>query len=184
MSTSAAIDPTKLTKARQFARTAAPSRDVDSSLWTETPAERQQRLADEVAGKRRRAVNADPDAVDEDKEQEVRKRRRRDEEIRKGVDEYTVRRLVLRTGNKSVTCYSTAQRSNRGGRLLDQHAEKSSKDTKQKDGEDEGPPALWDHSRDMALSGRLMDDSSRDKLIREARGLSDRFGTGKTGGFL
>jgi hypothetical protein len=36
----------------------------------------------------------------------------------------------------------------------------------------------------MALSGRLMDDKSRDKLIQDARGLSDRFGTGKSGGFL
>ncbi len=89
-----AIDPTKLTKGRQFARTAAPSRNVDNSLWTETPAERQQRLADEVAGKRRRAVNADPDAGDESKEAESRKKRRRDEEIRKGVDEYTVRLII------------------------------------------------------------------------------------------
>ena len=84
------IDPTKLTKPRQFSRSAAPARKVDTSLWTETPAERQQRLADEVAGKRRRAVNADPDAGDESSEAEARKRRRRDEEIRKGVDHYTV----------------------------------------------------------------------------------------------
>ena len=88
-----AIDPTKLTKPRQFARTAAPSRNVDTSLWTETPAERQQRLADEVAGKRRRAVNADPDALDESAELEARKRRRHDEEIRQGVNEYSVRNI-------------------------------------------------------------------------------------------
>lgn len=87
-----AIDPTKLTKGRQFARTAAPSRDVDTSLWTETPAERQARLADEVSGKRRRAVNADPE-LDEEKQLEARKRRRYEEEIRKGVDEHTVRPL-------------------------------------------------------------------------------------------
>ena len=53
------------------------------------PAERQQRLADEVAGKRRRAVNADPEA-DPEAIEEARKKRRYDEEIRKGVDEYTV----------------------------------------------------------------------------------------------
>ena len=57
------------------------------SLWTETPAERQQRLADELSGKRRRAVNADPDAEDD---VDARKRRRYDEEVRKGVDAYTV----------------------------------------------------------------------------------------------
>lgn len=83
----AAIDPTKLTKGRQFQRTSAPSRNQDTSLWTETPAERQQRLADEVSGKRRRAVNAEPDAEDE---LEARKRRRHDEDVRKGVEEYTV----------------------------------------------------------------------------------------------
>ncbi len=60
------------------------------SLWTETPAERQQRLADEVSGKRRRAVNADPDAEDE---VDARKRKRYDAEVRKGVEEYTVRSL-------------------------------------------------------------------------------------------
>ena len=83
------IDPTKIKKGRQFARSSGQGRDVDNSLWTETPAERQQRLADEVAGKRRRAVNADPEA-DPEAIEEARKKRRYDEEIRKGVDEYTV----------------------------------------------------------------------------------------------
>ena len=36
-------------------------------------------------------MNADPDVGDEQTQAEARKRRRRDEEIRKGVDEYTVR---------------------------------------------------------------------------------------------
>ncbi|PSR82983.1 hypothetical protein PHLCEN_2v5953 [Hermanssonia centrifuga] len=160
----ASIDPTKLTKGRQFARTAAPSRNVDNSLWTETPAERQQRLADEVAGKRRRAVNADPDAGDESKEAESRKKRRRDEEIRKGVDEYT--------------------KKNRGSALLDQHGKSTKEESKNQGEEDEGPPVIWEHSRDMALGGRLMDDKTRNKFIQEAKGLGDRFGTGKSGGFL
>ena len=77
------------------------------------------------------------------------------------------------------------QRRHRGGNLIDQHAEKTAKEAaKQKGDEEEGPPVIWDHSRDMALSGRLMDDKSRDKFIKDARGLSDRFGTGKSGGFL
>jgi hypothetical protein len=42
---------------------------------------------------------------------------------------------------------------------------------------------IWDRDRDMALSGRLMDDGKRNKMIKEAKGLGDRFGTGKTGGF-
>lgn len=84
-----------MTRPRQFARSAAPSRNVDNSLWTETPAERQQRLADEVAGKRRRAVNAEP--ADEGSEIDARKRRRHEEEIREGVNEHTVRRTARRT---------------------------------------------------------------------------------------
>jgi hypothetical protein len=86
------IDPTKLTKARTFntsTKTAGASGKVDMSLWTETPQERQQRLADEVAGKKRRAVNAEKEMSVEE-EMEMRRKRKRDEEIRRGVEEHTV----------------------------------------------------------------------------------------------
>lgn len=36
----------------------------------------------------------------------------------------------------------------------------------------------------MALAGRLMDEKSRNKVLADAKGLGDRFGTGKSGGFL
>ncbi|KAF8551915.1 hypothetical protein OG21DRAFT_1512145 [Imleria badia] len=152
------LDPTKL-KSRQFGRGTAPARDSDTSLWTETPAERQQRLADEVSGRKRRAANADP-VADED-EEEARKRRRRDAEIRKGVDEHT--------------------RKARGPALVEAHTEREAQKKKETD---EPPPAIWDHSRDMSLGGRLMDDKQRQKLLHDAKGLGDRFGTGKSGGFL
>ncbi|CCL98928.1 uncharacterized protein FIBRA_00935 [Fibroporia radiculosa] len=141
-----------------FARSAAPARNSDNSLWTETPAERQQRIADEVAGKRRRVTDAD--AMSPDEEREMRKRRKQEEEVRRGVEEHT--------------------RKVRGSTLLDRHARAAPSEDK----DEEGPPAIWDHTRDMALSGRLMDDKSREKFIRDARGLSDRFGSGKSGGFL
>lgn len=81
------LDPTKL-KARQFSRSAAPAtKKVDNSLWTETPAERQQRLADEVSGKKRRAADT---KVEEEVGNGKKKRRMDEELIRKGVDEYTV----------------------------------------------------------------------------------------------
>jgi len=148
------LDPTKL-KARQFARSAAPSKKTDNSLWTETPAERQQRIADEVSGKKRRAANApeeepDPDAI---------KRRKRDQEIRRGVEAHT--------------------RNTRGETLLDQH--KSASSSKDKDGKFEG---IWDRDRDMSLGGRLMDEKTRSKMVHDAKSLGDRFGTGKSGGFL
>ncbi|KAG6894563.1 hypothetical protein C0993_011223 [Termitomyces sp. T159_Od127] len=148
------LDPTKL-KARQFSKSAGPvSNKIDNSLWTETPAERQQRLADEVSGKKRRAVDNQVDADGDDS-----KRRKVDEEIiRKGVEDYTQKL--------------------RGPSLLAQHGASGTPDTKEKD------DRIWDHSRDMSIGGRLMDDSKRAKLIHEARGLGDRFGTGKNGGFL
>jgi len=89
------LDPTKLTKSRQFNRSAAPSssKKDDYSLWTETPAEKQQRLADEVSGKRRRATNVE-DTVSPEEAAEARKRRKLDEEIRQGVSSHTVRIVV------------------------------------------------------------------------------------------
>ncbi|PIL30844.1 hypothetical protein GSI_07012 [Ganoderma sinense ZZ0214-1] len=157
------IDPTKMNRPRQFARTAQPSRNTDTSLWTETPAERQQRIADEVAGKRRRAVDVD---VTEDAGADSRKRRRYEEEVRRGVEEHT----------KKV----------RGASLMQQHERTSAaKDAeKARNGEQDEPAALWDRDRDMALGGRLVDDKTRNKFISEARGLGDRFGSGKSGGFL
>ncbi|KAG5643047.1 hypothetical protein DXG03_001625 [Asterophora parasitica] len=149
------LDPTKL-KARQFSRSAAPAAArTDNSLWTETPAERQQRLADEVSGKKRRAAETH---VEEEGDE---KRRRMDANVRRGVDEYTQKL--------------------RGPALISQH-EASGKVEAAKEKEKEG--GIWDHSRDMGLGGRLMDDSKRANLIREAQGLGDRFGTGKSGGFL
>jgi hypothetical protein len=149
------LDPTKL-KPRQFARSAAPSRDTDNTLWTETPAERQQRLADEVSGKKRRAVNSG-DAVSAAEELEARKRQRIDEELRHEVDEHT--------------------RKTRGSALVDMHARAGKGDEKDE------KKGIWDRDRDMALSGRLMDDDKRNKMVKEAKGLGDRFATGKTGGF-
>ncbi|KNZ75713.1 hypothetical protein J132_01963 [Termitomyces sp. J132] len=148
------LDPTKL-KARQFSRSTGPiSNKTDNSLWTETPSERQQRLADEVSGKRRRAVDNQADADVDDS-----KRRRMDDEIiRKGVEDYTQKL--------------------RGPSLLAQHEASGKSDTTEKD------DRIWDHSRDMSIGGRLMDESKRTKLIHEAHGLGDRFGTGKRGGFL
>lgn len=73
------------------------------------------------------------------------------------------------------------QRKARGPALVEVHMER---EAQKKQDTDEPPSAIWDHSRDMSLGGRLMDDKQRQKLLHDARGLGDRFGTGKTGGFL
>ncbi|KAF5356095.1 hypothetical protein D9756_004384 [Leucocoprinus leucothites] len=152
------LDTTKL-KARQFARTSGPVNKRDNNLWTETPAERQQRIADEVAGKKRRAVDvANEEALGVGSSS--RKRSKQEEEsIRRGVDEYT--------------------RTLRGPSLVEQHTSR-----KNIEDEDDGPKAIWDHSRDMALGGRLMDDGKRNQMIRDSKGLGDRFGSGGGGSFL
>ncbi|KAF8915561.1 hypothetical protein CPB85DRAFT_1159787, partial [Mucidula mucida] len=155
------LDPTKMNRPRQFARSAAPApKNTDSNLWTETPAERRQRLADEVSGKRKRVVNAE-EAISPEEALEARKKRKRDENIRKGVDEHT--------------------RKVRGSALVEEHTRGLAG---KKDEDDDPSKAVWDHSRDMSLGGRLMDDGKRNKMVREAKGLGDRFGTGTSGGFL
>jgi len=67
--------------------------------------------------------------------------------------------------------------------MLDAHAET---DSHRKKTEDEAPPppGIWDHARDMSLGGRLMDEKDRRKMVQDARGLADRFGSGRSGGFL
>ncbi|KAG2340302.1 hypothetical protein BDR05DRAFT_890106 [Suillus weaverae] len=154
----ASLDPTKA-RPRQFARSAAPSRDNSgSSLWTETPAERQQRLADEVAGRKRPAANAPP----EEDSHDTAKRRRRDEDIRRGVEEHT--------------------RKARGSALVESHIlEREKEEETHKQSESS---VIWDHERDMSLGGRLMDDKQRQKLLRDAKGLGERFGSGRGGSFL
>lgn len=170
------LDTTKL-KARQFSRgtASASTSKNDSSLWTETPAERQQRLADEVSGKKRRVTDA---PVDENEDAKAKKRRRKAEEefIRHGVEEHTVCFYYITCQINYIDFYF--QRKQRGAALVDQHA------TVAKKPETTEVPGVWDHSRDMGLGGRLMDDEKRSKMLKEAKGLGDRFGSGKSGGFL
>ena len=72
------------------------------SLWTETPAERQQRLADEVSGKRKRATA--PEEVQVGSEEEKKRRKVYDEDLRQGVEEYTVRFLSTPLHVNSDAC--------------------------------------------------------------------------------
>ena len=78
------------------------------------------------------------------------------------------------------------QKKIRGASLIEQHERTTSakEAEKARSGETDEPPAFWDRDRDMALGGRLMDDKTRNKFISEAKGLGDRFGSGKSGGFL
>lgn len=62
--------------------------EIDSTVWTETPQEKAQRLADEVAGIKRKK-NTRPGEGQGDGESA--RKRMRDEEIRASVDRHNVR---------------------------------------------------------------------------------------------
>jgi hypothetical protein len=91
-----AIDPTRLTKGRKFAPTNNPNAgSTDTTLWTETPAERQQRLTDELSGKKRRKENSDVPDDGGREALEARKRQKTEQEIQKAVSEHNVRGSVV-----------------------------------------------------------------------------------------
>ncbi|GAA5986008.1 hypothetical protein JCM10908_006369 [Rhodotorula pacifica] len=151
------MDTTKL-KSRGFATGKAAQRASGSSdssgvnLWTETPAERQERMRDEMLGKKRKAENAPM----EEETDEARRKRLRDQQLKDEVERHN--------------------RTQRGESLLDKHAKASRANGKESD--DRAPTAIWDRDRDMSLGGRLMDDSQRTSVVKNAKGLGGRFGGG------
>ncbi|KAG0139622.1 hypothetical protein CROQUDRAFT_666232 [Cronartium quercuum f. sp. fusiforme G11] len=163
----ASVDPTKI-KSRGFKQTSKPhSGTVDrqggtGSLWTETPAERAQRLEDEAMGKRRRAEDVAKDMESEDGNLDQLKRRKRDREMRKQVEEHN--------------------KAERGASLLDLHQTASSNvskaKTKAEKEKDKKEEVVWDHDSMMGLGGKLMSDKQKADMIRDAKGLGGRFGGG------
>ena len=103
-----------------------------------------------------------PQFDDSDSDSESGGSSKDEEDVRRGVQEHT--------------------RKVRGAALVDAHIEKEKAKGNSMEGEKD--LGIWDHGRDMAVSGRLMDDSQRNKMIRDAKSLGDRFGSGSSGGFL
>ncbi|GAA6011167.1 hypothetical protein JCM11491_006745 [Sporobolomyces phaffii] len=156
------MDPTKL-KSRSFQsgpkaqKSTRPGGlgDDGPNLWTETPAERQQRLQDEALGKKRRAEHAAADD-DRDDSEEARRKRARDARLKDEVE---------RHNSKS-----------RNASLVDQHDSKKKMQGKGKSDVAEEPQG-WDRDRDMSIGGRLIDDGKRKQMIKDAKGLGGRFGS-------
>ena len=95
MQTEIAIDPTRLNKGRKFAPTTNPNAgSTDTTLWTETPAERQQRLTDELSGKKRRKENSEVPDDGGREALEARKRQKTEREIQRAVAEHNVSGFV------------------------------------------------------------------------------------------
>lgn len=183
------LNPTKL-KARQFSRASGDGAGRDagpSTLWTETPAERQKRLAEEVMGKRKRTEEggASERSIDESDLAEERKRKRRDDRVSKIVEEHNVRCFSPSCRVDWITFHilhmTLQQKSSRGSSLVEMHT--TSRPSKPSSA-DSDAPGIWDHSRDMAVTGRLIDDATRNRMIRDARGLGDRFGSSKSGRYM
>lgn len=87
-----AIDPTRLNKGRKFAPNTNPNAgSTDTTLWTETPAERQQRLTDELSGKKRRKENSEVPDDGGRSALEARKRQKTEGEIQRAVADHNVR---------------------------------------------------------------------------------------------
>ncbi|KAG8758420.1 hypothetical protein FRC14_008247 [Serendipita sp. 396] len=142
------LDPTKI-KTRQFSKaTGREEVKKDVSLWTETPAERQARLADELSGKRKRQTTMTTGA--EEDEGVAKRRKTNQEELKREIE----------TFNKTA----------RPSSLLEMHQvdRQTSQSTSERD-------VIWDRERDMAIGGRSMDQTSRNKLIQDAKTLGDRF---------
>ncbi|ORX38963.1 hypothetical protein BD324DRAFT_618007 [Kockovaella imperatae] len=145
-----AVDPLRK-RPTTFSRSTE-AKETDSTAWTETPADRAQRVADEVAGIKRKRL---PDVGKGRDDEETGLRRERDLEIRREVERHN--------------------KEQRGKSLLDQHASKPKEEAEKS--------AIWDHDRDMGITGRLLSDQERQNKIREARGLNDRFGHSKRGAY-
>ncbi|PLW51057.1 hypothetical protein PCASD_02401 [Puccinia coronata f. sp. avenae] len=165
-----AIDPTKI-KARGFKQTSKPHASstegsrttASSSLWTETPAERSQRLADEAIGKRRRAEEvAKGGTGDDDDDLEASKRKKRDHLMRQQVDQH----------NKSL----------RHASLLDLHktanTNVSNSKTRSEKETDKKQKVVWDHDAMMGVNSKLLSDNQKANMINDAKGLGGRFGGG------
>ncbi|KAA1085465.1 hypothetical protein PGT21_008040 [Puccinia graminis f. sp. tritici] len=160
----ATIDPTKI-KARGFKQTSKPhSSSTDrqtsaGSLWTETPAERSQRLADEAIGKRRRAEETSQDDGDD---LEASKRKKRDKLMRQQVEEHN--------------------KSSRNASLLDLHKTAtvniSNSKTKAEKESERKQAVVWDHDAMMGVHSKLMSENQKADLIKDAKGLGGRFGGG------
>lgn len=140
------MDPTKLRSRGFSARTE--EANTDMSAWTESPADKLERLKN---GKRK----AKADAEEEDA---VRRKKMRDMEIRNTIEQHNANHRV--------------------SSLMDQHATTVSNAPKSKEA-----PIVWDRDTMMGVSGKMMGEKDRSSLIKDARGLNDRFGHSKTGAY-
>lgn len=160
------LDPLK--RPTSFNKTSRAGVTADEQRgWTETPAERAQREADERAGVKRRR------GKEEEEEIERKRIREKEREMREQIERHSV------SPSWEERVEADGQKGSRGASLLEQHQEK-----KKKTAEEDEPPAIWDHDKMMGVTGRMLTDQERAKKIKDARQLNDRFGHGKSGAYM
>jgi len=148
------VDPTKL-KNRKFASgkgaKAPAEKSGISAIWTETPEQKRQRLADEVLGRAEVATSA-------------RGKGKEKPEGESREDEATARRI--REYNEK----------NRGRSLYEERRERKERDGT-KEEEDDPSKRGFDREKDMALGGRMGHGEKREMLAK-ARDFGSRFQKG------
>lgn len=147
-------DPTKL-RARKFASkpsTSSTTQDSTiSSIWTETPEQKLQRLQDSVLGRSSSSTNANSaNAHNSSKSKEERERERR---IAENVEK------------------------TRGKSMVEEHQGKRRQEGRMEEGEDDPSKRAFDREKDMALGGRLGGKEKRE-LMSKAADFGGRFQKG------
>ena len=130
--------------------------------------------------------------ADAEEEDAIRRKKMRDMEIRNTIEQHNVSsvitneyiminacakfKLITRDGPRLVLLVTQA--NHRVSSLMDQHATTVSNAPKSKEA-----PVVWDRDTMMGVSGKMMGEKDRSSLIKDARGLNDRFGHSKTGAY-
>ncbi|KAG0337478.1 hypothetical protein BG000_005340 [Podila horticola] len=160
-------DPLKIT-ARQFLK--REHKPQDSSLWTETPADREKRLRGE------------PKDDDEGSSSRSKRSRRHGSDD----DEPTYRSQADIEREEQIRKYNSERRSES---LMEAHASKYVKSkawqkNTNDDKEHDNPSArAFDREKDV-LGGRKIDHRQRDELVKQALDLGSKFSRGKKSSFL
>ena len=147
-------DPTKI-KARKFATSkpgaSQPSKEV-SSIWTETPEEKLQRLQDSVLG---RSAGPSKDGSG-------------------GQQSGTVKSKEEEERNRKIAANIQASR---GKSLLEEHKDQTRAKGTDKDEEDDPSKRGFDREKDMALGGSL-GSAQRKELVNKSANFGGRFQKG------
>ncbi|KAF9992442.1 hypothetical protein BGZ80_003648 [Entomortierella chlamydospora] len=137
----------------------------DSTLWTETPADREKRLRGEPK-----------DADDEDPRRHKKSKRRGSDD-----DEFTQKSQADIEREEQIRKYNAEKRSES---LFEAHATKYVKSKAWQQNAEDNPSARpFDREKDV-LGGRRIDHRQRDELVKQAMDLGSKFSRGKKSSFL